>query len=67
MPRDYKQENKDLKVQRAELWKKVAELEEKSDKDRKSVGKWQKRYYDLKKKIYNLSFITPSELGSDVE
>ena len=65
MPRDYKQENKDLKVQRADLWKQAAKDKEIADGANKKIQRWRDKFYNLKKRIHILSTIKSSELGSD--
>tara|TARA_R110002126_G_scaffold129295_2_gene272081 strand:+ start:1124 stop:1333 length:210 start_codon:yes stop_codon:yes gene_type:complete len=65
MPRDYKQENKDLKVQRADLWKELANYKERAYEETKRANRYKARFYNLKKKIIDLSTITSSSLDND--
>ena len=65
--RDLKIEIGDLKIQRANLWKKVELLEAKYEYERKRVNRWKDKFYNLKKKIYALSTIKASELDKDTD
>ena len=65
MPRDLKQEIKDLKVQRWDLTKKLEEEEMLNKCYRTKVNSWKRKFYNLKDKIHALSTIKSSELGSD--
>ena len=60
--RDLKQELADIKVQRADLWKKINEKDIEIELLNKKSNTWRSRFFRLKKKIEELSYIKPSIL-----
>ena len=60
--RDLKQELADIKVQRADLWKKINEKDIEIELLNKKSNTWRSRFFNLKKKIEELSYIKPSIL-----